>query len=115
MDIIVRAGNLHYMKNSASDRTTIKVLMLGSNGAKNQQGRTVQAVSASQPDFIMSRVIDGGSGYLSNNEYQVTFPTPYGGMYWISARYDSGIVGGWVNAGSNVKVYRDGRFIVSPQ
>jgi hypothetical protein len=115
LDIILRAGNLHYLKNTASDSSSIKVSMLGSAGEKNQQGRIVHALSPTKPGVIMTRIVDSGSGYLSNNEYQLTFPTPNGIIYWVSAQYDNGIVGGWVQAGSDVKIYRDGRFIVSPR
>lgn len=115
MDIILRSGSLHYLKNTASDTSSIKVFMFDGNGKQNQQGRNILATSKRDPGFTMTRNVDGGSGYLSNNEYEVTFPTPKGDVYWISAQFDNGIVGGWVNAGSNVKIYRDGRFIVQPR
>lgn len=121
MDIILRTGhfglndgNLHYLKNKASDSSSIKVSMFGAHGERNQQGRIVSATSSKKPGFIMTRIVDGGSGYLSNNEYQLTFPTPTADIYFIRAQYDKGIIGGWVKAGSDVKIYRDGRFIVTP-
>jgi len=116
MDVLLESGNnLRYLKNQASDSTSIKVTMFGDGGAKNQHGRLIRAVPQNDPTFIMTRFVDGGSGYRANTEYQVTFPTPKGDSYWISAQYDNGIVGGWAKTGSNVKIYRDGRFIVAPR
>jgi hypothetical protein len=116
MDMIFRSRTtLRYLKNTASDSSSIKVSMLGADGARNQQGRIVRATSVNDPRFILTRIVDGGSGYLSNNEYKLTLPTPKGGVYWISAQYDNGMVSGWATAGSTVDIYRDGRFIVSPR
>lgn len=114
-DVILRSGNVHYLKNSASDSSSIKVFLLGEGGAQNQHGRTIRATPQNDPGFIMTRIVDGGSGYMSNNEYPVTFPTPKGDRYWISAQFDMGIVGGWASAGTIVKIYRDGRFMVNPR
>jgi len=115
MDVILKSGNLRYLRNAASDSAAIKVFVFGEGGAQNQHGRTIRATPAGDPGFVMTRIVDGGSGYLSNNEYAVTFPAPKGDQYWISVQFDKGIVGGWVDAGSIVKIYRDGRFMVSPR
>ena len=115
IDVILRSGNLHYLKNTASDSSTIKVSMYGESGVQNQHGRTIRATPQNDPGFTMTRIVDGGSGYLSNSEYPVTFPTPKGDWYWIGAQFDTGIVGGWANAGSIVKIYRDGQFITYPR
>ena len=89
--------------------------MYGQGEKQNQQGRVIRATPQGAPGFVMTRMVDGGSGYLSNNEYAVTFPTPKGDMYWISAQFDNGVVGGWVSSGSIVKIYRDGDFVVVPR
>ena len=89
--------------------------MYGQTGAKNQHGRRITASPQQDPAFIMTRFVDGGSGYLSNSEYGVTFPTPKAGKYWVSARFDNGVVGGWAGPGTIVKIYRNGTFVVTPR
>ncbi len=132
IDMIVRAGpattadpnkpeqyapmpNMHYLKNnSVPVSPSIRVLMLDQNGRQNQQGRRVTAVAQDGSNFAQTRFIDGGSGYLTNGEYALTFPTPRGSSnsYQINAYYAGTTVSGSATAGSTVKIYSDGRFVI---
>ena len=105
-------GNLHVMWNgNAPVSPPIRVLMLGPTGQQNQQGRRVTAVAQDGSNFTMTRFVDGGSGYMSNNEYVLTFPTPHGSAYQINAYYASGTVSGVATAGSTVKTYQGGPLV----
>jgi hypothetical protein len=51
--------------------------VLGPGGEQNQQGRVVRVSPQSRPDVIFTRVVDGGSGYLSQNQYPLLIGSQY--------------------------------------
>ena len=71
LDIIVRYGGIKLILNDNIPNRYVKLTVL-SGGIKNQHGRTVKA---KWPDGrIKALVIDGGSGYLSNQPYTLLIP-----------------------------------------
>lgn len=83
-------GNLHILRNRASDSRAIVVRVLGPAGQRNQQGRVVRVRPLAHPDFVMTQVLDSGSGYMGNQPYDLTFATPYPGDYEIRVGYADG-------------------------
>ena len=61
----------HFLNNTQVGNSPFLVEVLGPNGEHNQQGRVVRVSPQSRPDVIMTRIVDGGSGYLSQNQYSL--------------------------------------------
>ena len=72
IDILYPAnGRMRYFVNTtATDAGTgsLSVEVLGPNGERNQQGRVVKVM---QPGITMTRVVDGGSGYMAQTQYPI--------------------------------------------
>ncbi len=58
--------------------------ILGSRGQRNQQGRVVRASPLSHPGVIYTRVVDSGSGYLSQNQYPILIGTRYNEAHLVN-------------------------------
>ncbi len=50
---------------------TVNINVLGKGGQKNQQGRLVHIFPKSQPGFLMTRIVESGSGYITQNQYEL--------------------------------------------
>lgn len=58
------------------------VEVLGPNGEHNQFGRVVQVFPPGSRQ-IYTRVVDGGSGYLTKNQYPILVGTPHAGAHTV--------------------------------
>ena len=58
-----------YMNETPTTNPFFKIDLLGQNGERNQQGRIVELRPSSRADFVITRVVDSGSGYLNQNQY----------------------------------------------
>jgi hypothetical protein len=92
MDFVARFGYSRVFLNQGRSTNAIVVRMLGPNGELNQHGRIIRVIPEANPRTILSRVVDGGSGYLANNQYDVIVGLPYSGRYSVEARYRSRVV-----------------------
>ena len=113
IDIVYPAnGGLYYFVNETptdpgSGSFTINVL--GPNGQQNQQGRVVHI---SEGGVTMTRVVDGGSGYMAQNQYPLLVGTDYAGAQTVSVTYAPAVPGGppqivtfSIMPGQNANVY----------
>lgn len=87
----------------------LRLRIVGTTGAKNQQGRPVRIRPRSQPALTMLRAVESGSGYMAQNGYDLLVSTPWPGLYDVDVR----VGGGWVHAvaapGDALTIYEDGR------
>jgi len=60
--------------------------VLGSNGEHNQYGRVIQ-VFPPGTQRIFTRVVDGGSGYVSESQYPILVGTPFAGAHTVKVYY----------------------------
>ncbi|GAA0714577.1 VCBS repeat-containing protein [Dokdonella soli] len=95
--------------NRAGTSRVIHVTVLGPNGERNQFGRVVRVRPMAKPGFVMTDVIDGGSGYMANTPYTLQFAAPWLGAYAIDVRLSDRQVNVAAEAGQNVTIYADGR------
>jgi hypothetical protein len=86
--------------------------VVGSRGERNQQGRVVKISPASRPDVIYTRVVDGGSGFLSQNQYPLLVGTLFQEPHTVTVYFDNGPVSFTVAPGERVRVHRGG--LVAP-
>lgn len=82
--------------------------VVGNGGERNQQGRVVKISPSSRPDVIYIRVVDGGSGYLSQNQYALLVGTLFQEPHTATVFFDSGPVSFTIAPGERVRVYRGG-------
>jgi hypothetical protein len=104
------ASGLEYARNTTSHAGLNRLLIevVGDNGEHNQFGRVVRIVPAAAPDVIYTRVVDGGSGFLSVNQYALLVGTPYAGAFTVSVRFDDRTVTFTMSAGEGRRVSRNG-------
>jgi hypothetical protein len=109
-------GGLQYARNTTTqaglDRLVVEVV--GDHGEHNQYGRVVRIVPAAAPGITYTRIVDGGSGFLSQNQYALLVGTPYAGAFTVSVRFDHGTVSFTMNAGEKRRVSRNGQLTVIP-
>lgn len=101
-------GFLTVLMNQAGSQRNISITVLGSNGEYDQYGRVVRVSPAAKPGFVMTQVVDGGSGYLANAPYALEFAAPYAGAYDIDVGFANYDVAVTAIAGQNVVVYANG-------
>lgn len=116
MDIVSRyanadepdSGYMTILMNLATSKDTFRVTLLGEHGEHNQAGRIVRATPQSRPLVSMTQVVDGGSGYMANSPYDLTFTTPYPGSYVVSVRFANATYSATAHAGDHVVMYANG-------
>ncbi len=73
-----------FINNTSNHNPTFLIDVLGPNGEHNQQGRVVRMSPQSRPDVIFTRVVDSGSGYLSQNQYPLLIASPYSEQHVVT-------------------------------
>ncbi len=109
-------GGLQYARNTTTQAglNRLVVEVVGDHGEHNQYGRVVRIVPAAAPGVTYTRIVDGGSGFLSQNQYALLVGTPYAGAFTVSVRFDHGTVTFTMNAGEKRRVSRNGQVTVIP-
>ena len=109
-------GGLQYARNTTTQAglNRLVVEVVGDHGEHNQYGRVVRIVPAAAPGVTYTRIVDGGSGFLSQNQYTLLVGTPYAGAFTVSVRFDHGTVTFTMNAGEKRRVSRNGQVTVIP-
>lgn len=89
--------------NNANQFFTVEVL--GPTGERNQQGRIVKATPASRPGTTFTRVVDGGSGFMAQNQYPILLGTPYVESHTVRIHFAKGEAEFSIIPGSYARVY----------
>ncbi len=101
----------HYLNRSGSART-IRLRVVDSTGARNQQGRVVLMRPLAGPDKTLVRVVDSGSGLMAQNGYDLLVAAPWAGNYEVSVRFAHGWVRTTATAGDALTISASG--VVTP-
>ena len=81
------SGHVQYTNTTlTTGRSSLTVEVLGPNGEHNQYGRVIQ-VFPPGTSRIFTRVVDGGSGYLTQNQYPILVGTPFSGAHMVNVYY----------------------------
>jgi hypothetical protein len=92
IDVMYPAPFPYYFVNATDmgKRSSITVDVRGSGAQQNQHGRVVRISlpstacgSSDQAGCTLTRVVDGGSGYHSQNQYPILVGTPYAGEHAV--------------------------------
>ncbi|HTL50423.1 MAG TPA: FG-GAP-like repeat-containing protein [Steroidobacteraceae bacterium] len=110
MDVLTRWGEAYRLMRTPGTLTKrIRLRIEGAGGERNQQGRVVRVVPEGQPNRIMTRVVESGSGLRSQNMYDLLFGAPWAGDYDVTVRFATGEVTATVKAGDAKIIFADGR------
>src|SRR5262249_11704872 len=85
-------GAPDFLNQTATSNLSFTIEMLGQGGAHNQFGRVVRVSPSSHPDVVFTRVVDGGSGYMTQTQYALLIGTPYAEPHTVEARYADRVV-----------------------
>jgi hypothetical protein len=109
-DVLARWGESYRLMRSGNPLSrNIRLRIVGNGGQRNQQGRIVRVVPVDQPDRIMTRAVESGSGLRSQGMYDLLFGAPWPGDYEVTVRFADGEVTTTAEAGDGLIIYRDGR------
>lgn len=112
MDIVRRWGDRVALQTNTTDieaNRLIRVRVLGHNGAFNQQGRPVRLTTGLNPNFIVTQVVESGSGFLSQSQYDLYLGTLYPGEHELTITFATGQASFEVNPGDAIRVFADGQ------
>jgi len=110
MDVLSRWGETYRLMRAGGTLTRrIHLRIVGAGGERNQQGRIVRVVPEEQPNRIMTRVVESGSGLRSQNMYDLLFGAPWPGDYDVTVRFAAGDVTATLKAGDEKVIFADGR------
>jgi hypothetical protein len=89
IDLLYPASGIVYFENTTAlpitnDSFTVEIL--GPQGQQNQQGHVVKVYPPGS-SMILTRVVDGGSGYMAQNQYPILIGTPFAGIHTVDALY----------------------------
>jgi hypothetical protein len=105
------AGSLQIVRNTTSHSGLSRVTLdlVDANGAHNQYGRVAQVRPRQAPGVVYTRVVDGGSGFLAQHQYELLIGTPYEGQFDVTVRFADATRTFVVSAGQRVRLFADGR------
>jgi FG-GAP-like repeat len=75
-----------YHNDTQTKAGAFTVEVLGPNGEHNQYGRVIQVFPPGSAR-IFTRVVDSGSGYLTQNQYPILVGTPFSGAHTVKVYY----------------------------
>ena len=105
-DALTRWGEAYRLMRGANPLfRTIRLRIVGGDEDRNQQGRVVRIVPESQPDRIMTRVVESGSGLRSQGLYDLLIGAPWPGDYEVTVRFAAGEVTATVEAGDQKLIF----------
>jgi hypothetical protein len=108
------AGGFTVYRNTRKSPGRIVVRLLGSAGQSNQQGRVVRVTPEAHSPFTMVRVVESGSGYMAQGDYDILFAAPWATSYRISARFATGKVEAVAQRSTLVTLRETGEVSLAP-
>jgi hypothetical protein len=109
LDLPHRADSAYALNTTPSTSSAhVRIELVGDDGAPNQAGRVVRVSPTSRPTIQYTRIVDGGSGFASKNQYELLIPVPFNEPHLVRASFDTGTVEALVLPGERVRIYRSG-------
>lgn len=105
--------SLYLFENNLAAGETLTMNIVGANGELNQHGRPVVLTPVADPSIEMARVVDSGSGYMSQNQYELLIGLPIGGEYEARITFAFRTVEFTVSSGTETTAFADGRLEIT--
>ena len=113
IDIVrkIMGGRLAVQRNTTQnkDSQVFWIRVLGEGGLYNQHGRVIRARPVANPDFVITRVVEGGSGFLSQGQYEQHFGSPFPGPHTVTVGFANGEKTFTIYPGQRLQVTQDGQ------
>jgi hypothetical protein len=112
LDVGRRAnGSLEIVRNTTSHSglTRVTLDLVDAGGAHTQYGRVALVRPRQAPGVVYTRVVDGGSGFLAQGQYELLIGTPYTGQFDVTVPFAAAVRTFVVSAGQRVRLFADGR------
>ena len=112
LDLVFAPGGTQIVARNISPLSNPQALtieIVDAAGRSNQFGRVARIQPDTAADVTMTRVVDGGSGFLSQTPYALTVPTPYPGTHHVEVRFAATTVMFTMQPEQRIRVYADGR------
>ena len=103
-----------YINETPTTNSFFTIELLGQNGERNQQGRTVELRPYSRTDFVITRIVDSGSGYLNQNQYALTIGTPFNEKHYGRAYFADNVVEFTILPNQSISIYKAGTTSTAP-
>ena len=97
-----------------SGLSTITLDIVGAQGRRDQDGRVVRVQPRNAPGVTYTRVVDGGSGFLTVNQDPILIGTPHSGTFDVTVRFADAERHFVVQAGQRMRLFADGRQAADP-
>ncbi len=110
IDMLARWGtNYRSLRGANPLARRFRLRVVGVGGEQNQQGRIVRITPVGQPNRILTRVIESGSGLHSQNQYDLLIGAPWPGEYEVTVGFAAGDVTTTAVIGDQLTIFADGR------
>jgi hypothetical protein len=87
MDVVYPAvSDMAYYENTTPQGFSFTVEVVGPNGEHNQYGRVIQVFPPGSKQ-IYTRIVDGGSGYLTQNQYLIVVGSSFSGAHNVKVYF----------------------------
>jgi hypothetical protein len=107
LDLFSRMGTIRLAVNNAKPVAYFKLDIRDAQGRRNQHGRVVR-IEDMMTHRIITRVVDGGSGYMANGPYEITIPLPTkDATYIVNVEFSDRVVR-FISKGGHYRVYGSG-------
>lgn len=113
-EVLKNQGQLGYYRNQTAvpDNNYFMIDVVGPNNEKNQQGRVVRIQPPNHPSITYTRVVDSGSGWMSQSQYDLLVGTPYLGAHTVKVYFAGGVVRTFtINPGERKRVFPNGTVV----
>lgn len=113
MKRIVGTGMLAHFHNDTAMPVDhfLSVEVVGPNGEKNQQGRVLKVTPQNHTDIVFTRIVDSGSGFMAQNQYDLLVGTPYQETHTVTVYFRTGMVQFAMNPGERKRVHPNGTVV----
>jgi uncharacterized repeat protein (TIGR01451 family) len=112
IDVLKRSlgEGLKYFRNTTSvpQQSFLYVDVVGLNGERNQQGRVVRITPQNHPATTFTRVVDGGSGYMAQNQYELLVGTSFVEPHIVQVYSSGRVIEFEMMPGEKRRVFQDG-------
>lgn len=114
IDLVVNTdsgGQRIFINKTKIRSSAFEIELVDKNGLRNQQGRKITLYSPKDPSKLMARLVDAGSGYLTQSQYPVLFYSLQKGPHLGKAYFSNNVVDFIVKPGQKLRIYEDGRIV----
>ena len=87
----------------------IHIEMVDSDGMQNQQGRKITLIPQDQQSIIYTKLVDAGSGYLTQSQYPVVFYSQFNKKHHGKAFFSDKVVSFQTEPGDKLRIYKSGK------